>query len=188
MKTKLAFWAFVSVLVAFNIATIAMLRKNASDLQRLRDNQESLMTDSNTTVKLDIEEFRKLLDPLLDSLEQITGIKTKQVTNVTKVYNTYNDTNLTIYHAPTIAPGLYNISYTDSCWGFVGTFSTTDSTTAISRKYYNDLIIKYGFTQRDRLWNKKWAPRWGHKRAYVGAASRCNASVKVQEIDLAEPP
>jgi len=187
MKTKILIISILitTVLLLSNLLTLKFIILNNNHIRDLQQNQKVLFSDSiNKIIQLNKHEFKQLLAPVLDSIEKIKGVKSKHISNVTKIYNNYYDSTLIINQSPQISDSIFDISIKDSCWGFNGYFNIFSKTTTISDRWFNDDITKFTYYQRDRLFNLKWAPRWGKKHYYISSFSKCNSELKVEEFQL----
>lgn len=161
------------------------LVKQNQHIQDLQQNQQLLLGDSlNMKLDLNKQEFQRLLEPLLDSIEAIKGIKPKHITNVTKIYNNYYDSTTVINEAPQLTDSTYDIGIGDPCWGFDGSFNILSKQATITNRWANDEITKFTYFKRNRLFGWKRAPRWGNKRYYIDSYSKCNSKVKVEEFEM----
>lgn len=142
------------------------------------------MDSTNKVVLLDNKSFKRVLNSKLDSIEARTDIKNKYITNVTEIHKHYYKSDSIIYVAPEISKGIFDIGTGDKCWGFDGTFNIKTKKVNILNKWANDDITIYGYFKRDNLLNKKWLPRWGTKRTFLGSYSSCGGKTEVTEYKL----
>ena len=162
-----------------------LIIKQNAHIDNLQQNQEQYFGDSlNKKLELNKAEFRHLLAPVLDSIEAIKNVKSKHITNVTKIYNSYHDSTIIINQAAQLSDTTYDISIRSPCWGFNGYFNIVNKSATITDRWARDDITKFTYFKRNRLFKWKWTPHWGSKRYYIESYSKCKSKVKVEEFEV----
>ena len=159
------------------------------DYKRMKNNYT---TSHNTPDKQDNEyltkqEFKKYYTSELDTFKKyIKGIKVKNLQNITKVYNYYIDSSLTIYTAKQLNDTIYDISYYDKCFGFSGTFNTDNKIVNITNKSFSNNFEIVDYYLRKKLFGVNFFPRWSFKKEYFRKTfSDCaDDSIIVKKINL----
>jgi len=187
MITKLQIYGVILVLFIIMVVVIYFGGKTIIKLNDKIDNLETtvLQTDStNKVILLDNKMFNRVLSKKLDSIEKHTNIKPKFITNVTEIHNHYYNGDTTIYEAPELSKGIFDISYGNKCWGFTGSFNLANKEVSLADKWSDNNITIYGYYQRDRLFGVKWFPKWGTRRDFLGSYSDCGIETEVKEYKL----
>jgi hypothetical protein len=174
MKDKLILLGVIIILAtALFFGAKAMIRLNNKI-----DSLETTVLQSDSTNKvvlLSAKMFNRKLKSKLDTIEKRTGIKPKRINNVTHIHNHYESNDTTIYVTKEVSRGVFDISRPDNeCWGFNGTFNIKTKQATITKKWAKNEIDIFGYTQRDKLFNNRWGPKWGKKRTYLGSISKCS--------------
>jgi len=185
--TKL--YGYLILLIVFILMAVAIFfgGKMIIKLNDKIDSLETTVLQSDSTdkvVALDAKMFRRVLKDRLDTIEKRTGRKPKSITNVTENHIHYHQHDTTIYKAPEISSGVFDISTGDKCWGFNGSFNSNTEKVQITDKWYEDDITIFGYFLRDPLWGIKWLPKWGTRRDYLGSFSECGAKTEATEYKL----
>jgi len=144
------------------------------------DRLESAILQGDSAAKvvsLDRDIFLQKLSNKLDTIEKKTGVPSKEVTYITEVHYHYEDTSTIKFTPVEVSPSILDIGFsTGPCWGYEGVYDLTKNKVTLSKRWSKVDIDIFGYTQRDRLFNKAWLPKWGVKRIYLGLINNCEES------------
>lgn len=163
------------------------IKKQSDEISRLSDNQQQLISEVNSTLKLTTDEFKiylqvnnqKLLQRMSDSLK-IT-IRPRNITNYETTNYTYKDT--TIIEVPINEYGdVFRYEHKDSCFAFNGYVDVVNNKLIVENRELSDRIIKVDYVKRKPI---KWlfGLRLGKREAKVYIESKCGIATS-QEIEI----
>lgn len=182
------------ILIVLFLAVIVLLFKenwkNKQEKERIKANYSSIAHDvPHTDFPIDQiltkKEFKVFYRSLIDTInKKIDGIKPKNITRVTNIYQTYHDTTIYNYVSPMVSPGVFDISYVDTCFGFSGLFNLQDTTVHLTEKWFSNDIHIIDFWKRRNLFGLKWLPKIGRKLYYRKTIDNCNGDFRIENIKI----
>jgi len=180
--------AEIVLIIAIVILAYFLNRYN-NNINRLEHNAkiEHQSPDKQKNEYLTKNEFKEIYANKLDTLEKyIKNLKVGKIQNITTIHNYYIDSSKTIYTAKEINDSIYDISYSDKCFGFNGLFNLYNKRITLLNKNFTNTFDIVDYYQNKRLFGIKFLPRWSLKKVYYRkVVSSCkNDSVTIKKINL----
>jgi hypothetical protein len=192
MKKELASYVIIACLIFLYIDMSGRFKQEKEDRKRWQNNYEQKQDSSNAVIKLKITEYATLIDRKTDSVIRASGIKRKQITNVTHVHHNYynNDTSIAtvqpIFKNEKDSIFTYKFNDWDNCMSISGEVQVSSKEipeVSITEKSYTneDTYIAYEKKKKRDKWWKFWKRRDRYIDLHV--SSECGES-RVESIDV----
>lgn len=180
----------IGVLIAGLTVTVNIQMKQLKTLKaqsvRLEQNQQRLLDASESyLIRADLNEFRKIITPRIDSIIDELNVKPKNIERVVERYYYHTDSVIKVYQPkPVETPTgvVYPFIDTTQCFTFGGQIEVTDTVPELEvnrREYKNEAVDIY-FRQRTK---KFWFIRYGDWEYIRRTQNTCGDDV-IKEIDI----
>lgn len=177
----LMFLIFGSIAVGF------VYYKTNQAKKEMENNFYESLNKQNQSIKLENQKQFEKIYPKLDSIAKKNDIEhIKEVQNLKYYYHTDSVMIKMVRDTIFLNDSVFKFSYDTTCLSMSGhiiTKSGNEKMIVDKLTYYDDFNV-FSYTQRQRLWNVSWFPRWGRKHALIKVISDCADTVKTINIKI----
>lgn len=135
-------------------------------------------------LELSDKQFKQYFSATLDSIEKKTGVKAKNVYEITHLHQYYIDSSKTIIQGQKISDSTYKVIHQTDCYGFSGYWSDRTKSLHMDSTYFTNDTHVFLYGNRKKILGL----RVGKRDFYIDQINSCNMQTKTIHAKINKNP